>query len=363
MLDDFFMRALIAASRRRHSSPGLWAVSSSGGVSPISGIRCAHAALLGVAMAFLLELNITISVFVRFGDGGVLPCSFCRNARHWPRIPCSGCLPIQHLALGLVVLAFMTWVRVDLMGFLFGDILAVSVQGHPRHIYRRGALVLAVLAMIWRPLFAATVNPNWLKPKGIERGRYNIDLHAAHGERDRDRHEDRRRASDHRLAHHSGRRGAPLCDSLRNRWRFLAHSLSVSCPWLPGFMVRWNGTRHRDRASSSRRLCFFIFSVSPLAGVLVRENRPGPFPTKDRTHGKQSSRASGSDQEPVPRHGGPGPGKGSSQRLHDPRPAAGAGIPSTAAGLPRTRQAGGVRPRPSPRERERLRIACRHPGV
>ena len=37
-----------------------------------------------------------------------------------------GLLAHSVLAIGLVVLAFMTWVRVDLMGFLFGDILAIT---------------------------------------------------------------------------------------------------------------------------------------------------------------------------------------------------------------------------------------------
>ena len=32
------------------------------------------------------------------------------------------------LAVGMVALSFMTWVRVDLMGFLFGDILAITVE-------------------------------------------------------------------------------------------------------------------------------------------------------------------------------------------------------------------------------------------
>ena len=39
-----------------------------------------------------------------------------------------GLLAHGTLAIGLVFLAFMTWVRVDLMGFLFGDILAITVE-------------------------------------------------------------------------------------------------------------------------------------------------------------------------------------------------------------------------------------------
>ena len=51
----------------------------------------------------------------------------------------------------------MTNVRIDLMGFLFGDILAVSTDDILL-IYAGGAAVLAVTVWIWRSLFAATVN-------------------------------------------------------------------------------------------------------------------------------------------------------------------------------------------------------------
>ena len=68
-----------------------------------------------------------------------------------------GLLAHSALAIGLVVLAFLSWVRVDLLGFLFGDILAVS-KPDIAVVYGGGALALAGLAFIWRPLFAATVN-------------------------------------------------------------------------------------------------------------------------------------------------------------------------------------------------------------
>jgi zinc transport system permease protein len=67
----------------------------------------------------------------------------------------------------------MSWVRVDLMGFLFGDILAVSVTDLVV-IYAGGAAVLAVLAVIWRPLFAVTVSPEIAQAEGISADRYNL---------------------------------------------------------------------------------------------------------------------------------------------------------------------------------------------
>lgn len=86
-----------------------------------------------------------------------------------------GLLSHSALAVGLVVLAFMTWVRVDLMGFLFGDILAVS-RTDIAVIWIGGAVVLGILAFIWQPLFAATVNRELAEAEGMNPQRANIVL-------------------------------------------------------------------------------------------------------------------------------------------------------------------------------------------
>jgi zinc transport system permease protein len=60
----------------------------------------------------------------------------------------------------------MTWVRVDLLGLLFGDILAVSTSDI-WVIWVGGALVLACLAAIWKPLFAETVSADLAVAEGL----------------------------------------------------------------------------------------------------------------------------------------------------------------------------------------------------
>jgi zinc transport system permease protein len=77
-----------------------------------------------------------------------------------------GILSHSTLAIGLVMVAFMTWVRVDLMGFLFGDILAVSV-GDIALIYGGGAVILLILVAMWRPLLAGTVNAEVAEAEGL----------------------------------------------------------------------------------------------------------------------------------------------------------------------------------------------------
>lgn len=171
MLDDFFTRALVAGI-------GVALVAGPLGCFIVwrrlayFGDTLSHAALLGVAIAFLFEVNITLAVFA------VSACVSIALLMLQKRATLSsdallGLLSHSALALGLVVLAFMTWVRIDLMGLLFGDILAVSTTDIIV-IYLGGVGIIAVLALIWQPLFAATVNYELAEAEGMNPNRANI---------------------------------------------------------------------------------------------------------------------------------------------------------------------------------------------
>lgn len=171
MLDDFFTRALIAGA-------GVALVAGPLGCFIVwrrlayFGDTLSHAALLGVALAFLFEVNITLAVF------GVSVCVSLALLLLQRRATLSsdallGLLAHSALAIGLVVLAFMTWIRVDLMGFLFGDILAVT-PSDIAVIWAGGALVLLILVLIWRSLFAATVNIELAQAEGMQPERANV---------------------------------------------------------------------------------------------------------------------------------------------------------------------------------------------
>ena len=171
MLDDFFTRAVIGGI-------GVALVAGPVGCFIIwrrlayFGDTLSHSALLGVAMALLLETNVTIAVFIVSVVASLLLLLLQRRAA-LSSDALLGLLAHSTLAVGLVVLAFMTWVRVDLMGFLFGDILAVT-QMDLAVIWGGGAAVLAVLGYIWRPLFAATVNYDLATAEGMRPDLMNI---------------------------------------------------------------------------------------------------------------------------------------------------------------------------------------------
>lgn len=171
MLDDFFTRAILAGV-------GVALVAGPLGCFIVwrrlayFGDTLSHAALLGVALAFLFEINITVAVFAVSAFVSIALMLLQRGAT-LSADALLGLLAHSALALGLVVLAFMTWVRIDLMGFLFGDILAVS-KTDLVVIWLGGAAVLGVLALIWRPLFAATVNRELAEAEGMRPDRANV---------------------------------------------------------------------------------------------------------------------------------------------------------------------------------------------
>ena len=171
MLDDFFLRALIAGI-------GVALVAGPLGCFIVwrrlayFGDTLSHAALLGVALALLAEVDVTLGVFAVCALTALALLALQRRGG-LASDSILGLLAHSTLAIGLVALAFMTWVRVDLMGFLFGDILAVS-RGDLAVIWAGGAAVLAVLAWIWRPLFAATVNREVAAAEGMRPARAEI---------------------------------------------------------------------------------------------------------------------------------------------------------------------------------------------
>ncbi|MHB0950421.1 MAG: metal ABC transporter permease [Allorhizobium sp.] len=165
MLDDFFVRALLAGI-------GLALTTGPLGCFVIwrrmayFGDTMAHSALLGVALSLLLSLNLMVSVFVVAATISLLLLVLQRR-QALSSDALLGILSHSTLAIGLVMVAFMSWVRIDLIAFLFGDILAVTVTDIAI-VWGGGIFVLAALAYLWRPLLAATVNAELAEAEGLK---------------------------------------------------------------------------------------------------------------------------------------------------------------------------------------------------
>jgi zinc transport system permease protein len=129
------------------------------------GETLSHAALLGVALGLLLDVHPTLAVIA-----GCLLLAVVLVVLQQRRPMASdtllGILAPTTLALGLVVMSFMRDVRVDLMAYLFGDLLAVGLADLT-WIAGGSALVLLALLLLWRRLLAVTVHEELARVEGL----------------------------------------------------------------------------------------------------------------------------------------------------------------------------------------------------
>jgi zinc transport system permease protein len=164
MFDDFFVRALIAGI-------GVALITGPLGCFVVwrrlsyFGDTLSHSALLGVTMAYSFELNIALSVFIISSLIALILIQLQKKT-NLPGDALLGLLAHSSIAVGLVVIGFLTFIRFDIMGLLFGDILAVTTNDLII-IWTGGVLTLFVLKLIWKPLFASTVNYELAEAEGL----------------------------------------------------------------------------------------------------------------------------------------------------------------------------------------------------
>ena len=164
MFDDFFIRALVAGI-------GIAFIAGPLGCFVVwrrlsyFGDTLAHSALLGVTIAYSLEFNIAVSIFLISSVIALILIKLQKET-NLPSDALLGLLAHSSLAVGLVVIGFLTFIRFDIMGLLFGDILAVNKKDLMT-IWVGGALILLVLRLIWRSLFASTVNYELAQAEGL----------------------------------------------------------------------------------------------------------------------------------------------------------------------------------------------------
>ena len=165
MLDDFFIRALLAGI-------GVALVTGPLGCFVVwrrlsyFGDTLSHSALLGVTLAYSLEFNIAFSVFIISALIALILINLQKRT-NLPGDALLGLLAHSSLAVGLVVIGFLSFIRFDIMGLLFGDILAVNVNDIIT-IWIGGAIILLVLKLIWKSLFASTVNYELAEAEGLD---------------------------------------------------------------------------------------------------------------------------------------------------------------------------------------------------
>ncbi len=175
MLDDFMVRA------------GLAAVALALTAGPLGcfilwrrmiyfGDATAHAAILGVAVALGFSISIYVGVVAVALMMALLVAALSGRGQATDTL--LGVMSHTALAAGLVAVSFMADVRVDLMSYLIGDILAVS-KTDLAVIWGGAAAVLALLAWRWSALLTASLDGDLAVASGIDPRREQLVLTVA----------------------------------------------------------------------------------------------------------------------------------------------------------------------------------------
>jgi zinc transport system permease protein len=129
------------------------------------GSAVSHSALLGVALGLIGGVDPLIGVIAFCVASAWLLIALERQSG-LPMDSLIGVVSHVGLAAGLVILAAFGTIRVDLMGYLFGDVLAVDSRSLLL-IAATAAVSLALLIGLWRPLLSLTVSEELAAVEGV----------------------------------------------------------------------------------------------------------------------------------------------------------------------------------------------------
>lgn len=164
-MDEFMLRAGLAGL-------GLAAIAGPLGAVVVwrrlafFGDALAHSALLGLAFAFLLDVEPILAI-AAFGAAFALALSSLLGRAKLPSDTLLSIAAFTTLSLGLIALSFVETLRVDLVSYLFGDILAVT-RRDVAMVWAGALAALAALAFLWRPLLAASVDEDLARVEGVD---------------------------------------------------------------------------------------------------------------------------------------------------------------------------------------------------
>lgn len=164
-MDEFLVRAMLAGLAVALAAGPLGAFVVWRRMAYFGG-ALSHAALLGVALGLLLGVapwaGVAVVVVV-----AALMLSGLTGVKGLSLDTLLGIVAHGALALGLIASALLVNVRVDLMAYLFGDILAVGWDDVAW--LGLGALAIGLaLAWLWQPLLNATVHAELAHVEGVD---------------------------------------------------------------------------------------------------------------------------------------------------------------------------------------------------
>ena len=137
------------------------------------GDATAHAAILGVALSLALSLSVFAGALAAALIMALTVSAL--SGRGYAMDTLLGVMAHSALAIGLVAVSFIDGARIDLMAYLFGDILSVS-RADLGIIWGGAALVLLLLWWRWSALLTTTLNPDLAQAAGLSPSREQMIL-------------------------------------------------------------------------------------------------------------------------------------------------------------------------------------------
>lgn len=129
------------------------------------GDTLAHASLLGLALGFLFDINIYLALVLCCLAIALILVAL-QKQQSVGTDTLLGILAHSSLSLGLVAVSFLDNVRIDLMSYLFGDLLSVTTQDIV-FIYLGVAVIGVILYLFWQPLLSSSVSEELAAVEGV----------------------------------------------------------------------------------------------------------------------------------------------------------------------------------------------------
>lgn len=130
------------------------------------GSTIAHSGLLGVALGLMLSLNLSFSVLL-VALAVAIVLILLQRQDILPMDSLLGLLSHTTLAAGIIAAAKLSGQRLDLMGYLFGDIYTVT-WGELIWIYLGAGLILLLTGLFWQALVAMAVHEELAAAEGYK---------------------------------------------------------------------------------------------------------------------------------------------------------------------------------------------------
>lgn len=129
------------------------------------GATLAHSALLGVSIGLFLETNLTLTVII---TSLIIAWAIFRLSQYKQLSSDTllGILAHSSLAFGLIIISLQDNVQIDLMSYLFGDVLSIE-SSDLLLMLLVGVLILIFYRLHWNDLLNITLNQELAQVEGV----------------------------------------------------------------------------------------------------------------------------------------------------------------------------------------------------